>query len=138
MNILVLHSELGVLRGGGENFSRNLFTAFTERGHCVAAAFVADRRGRYPLPLPSAILPIPIPGWWRSSLGQSTLSSVGRYVSPEGQYRKKWDRIQGAISWRVFRWHKQRFQRRIETMFSKKWKDFDAVYVHGDTTLASM
>ena len=55
MNVLVLHSELGVLRGGGENFSRNLFTAFAERGHRIAAAFVADHNGRYPLPLPSAI-----------------------------------------------------------------------------------
>src|SRR5262249_38627779 len=105
MNILVLHSELGVLRGGGENFSRNLFTACAERGHAVAAAFIANRRGRYSLPLPSVIRPIPVPGWWRSSLGQATLSSVGRYLPPEGRYRKKWDRIQGAISWRVFRWH---------------------------------
>ena len=39
MNILVLHSELGVLRGGGENFTRNLFAAFHKRGHDVRAAF---------------------------------------------------------------------------------------------------
>src|SRR5258708_32145532 len=39
MKVLVLHSELGVLRGGGENFTRNLFAAFAERGHSVAAAF---------------------------------------------------------------------------------------------------
>jgi glycosyltransferase involved in cell wall biosynthesis len=138
MNILVLHSELGVLRGGGENFTRNLFSAFAERGHCVTAAFVANHNGRYALPLPPIIQPIPIRGWWSSSLGQATLSAVGRYFPPEGRYRKEWDRIQGAISWRVFRWHKQRFQRRIETTFSKKWEDFDAVYVHGDTALASM
>src|SRR5262250_1786532 len=113
MNVLVIHSELGVLRGGGENFSRNLFTAFAERGHRVAAAFVADRRGRYPLTPPSAIQPIPIPGWWSSNLGQATLSYFGRFLPGEGRYRKQWDHIQAAISWRVFRWHKQRFQRRI-------------------------
>lgn len=137
MNVLVLHSELGVLRGGGENFTRNLFSAFAERGHCITAAFVADHKGRYPLPLPSVIQPIPICGWWSSSLGQATLSSVGRYLPPHSRYRKEWDRIQGAISWRVFRWHKRRFQRRIQNKFAKRWEDFDAVYVHGDAVLAS-
>jgi hypothetical protein len=92
MNVLVLHSELGVLRGGGENFTRNLFTAFAERGHCVAAAFVADHNGSYPLPLPAVIQPIPIRGWWSSSLGQATLSSLGRCLPPHSRYRKDWDR----------------------------------------------
>lgn len=138
MNLLVLHSELGVLRGGGENFTRNLFSAFAERGHCVAAAFVADRRGNYPLALPSAIQPIPINGWWSNSLGQATLSYLGRHLPPRSRYRKEWDRIQAAINWRVFGWHKRRFQKRIESKFSERWDDFDAVYVHGDTALASM
>jgi len=35
LNVLVLHAELGTLRGGGENFTRNLFAAFAERGHTV-------------------------------------------------------------------------------------------------------
>src|SRR5438552_1217220 len=137
MNVLVLHSELGMLRGGGENFTRNLFAAFAERGHCVAAAFVADHSGRYPLSLPPIIRPIPIPGWWRSRLGQATLSSLGQYLPPHSRYSKGWDRIQAAINWRVFAWHKRRFQKRIEKKFSGKWDDFDAVYVHGDTVLAS-
>jgi hypothetical protein len=46
MKILVLHSELGVLRGGGENFTRNLFDALHKRGHQVVAAFLADEGGR--------------------------------------------------------------------------------------------
>ena len=62
MNVLVLHSELGVLQGGGETFSKNLFTAFAERGHQIEAAFVADSAGKYPMALPRCIKPIPIPG----------------------------------------------------------------------------
>lgn len=138
MKLLVLHSELGVLRGGGENFSRNLFSAFAERGHSVAAAFAADRKGGYPVSLPPIIKPIPIPGWWSSSLGQATLSSLGRHLPPHSRYLKEWDRIQAAINWRVFGWHKRRFQKRIENQFLERWDDFDAVYVHGDTALASM
>jgi len=46
--------------------------------------------------------------------------------------------MQAAINWRVFGWHKRRFQKRIESQFSERWDDFDAVYVHGDTALASM
>ena len=137
MNVLVLHSELGVLRGGGENFTRNLFSAFAGRGHGVAAAFVTSPDGRYPLPLPSVIKAIPIRGWWSSSLGAPTLSFLSRYLPPGGPYRKQWDRVQAAINWRVFAWHKRRFQKRIEREFSDTWDHFDAVYVHGDMALAS-
>lgn len=137
MNVLVLHSGLGILRGGGENFTRNLFTAFAARGHDVAAAFAADRSGKYPIPLPLSIEPIPIPGWWSMNLGQGTLSSLGRRIPLKSGLRAKWDRVQGAISWRTFRWHNRRFQRRIEREFARRWDDFDAVYVHGDAILAS-
>ena len=138
MNVLILHSELGVLRGGGENFTRNLFAAFAARGHCIAAAFIADLRGRYPFALPSAIKPIPLNGWWSSSLGQPTLSSLSRHFPSGSPFRREWDRVQAGINWRVFRWHKRRFRKRIERKFSARWDDFDAVYVHGDTALASM
>jgi len=138
MKVLVLHSELGVLRGGGENFSRNLFGTFARRGHRVAAAFVADRRGRYPFRMPEAVEPIPIPGWWSSNLGQGILSDIGRRLPAQGRSRKEWDHLQAAVGWRVFRWHKQRFQRRVAGQFAKKWNEFDAVYVHGDALLASM
>jgi glycosyltransferase involved in cell wall biosynthesis len=137
MKVLVLQSELGVLRGGGENFTRNLFTAFAERGHHVMAAFVADWRGRYPLPLPSSIEPIPIPGWWVRNLGQATLSSVSRYMPYKSRLRAKWNRVQEALAWRTVAWYNRRFQRRVEYEFARRWDDFDAVYVHGDTILAS-
>ena len=52
MKILVLHAELGILRGGGENFTRNLFVEFSKRGHEVCAVFGADLKGSYPIPLP--------------------------------------------------------------------------------------
>ena len=138
MKVLVLHSELGVLRGGGENFSRNIFSAFAQRGHRITAAFVADRSGRYAFKMPPAIEPMPICGWWSSNLGQAALSVVGRRLPARGSSRKEWDHIQAAIGWRVFRWHKRRFQQRVERKFAKAWNDYDAVYVHGDALVAKM
>jgi len=135
--VLILQSELGVLRGGGENFTRNLFTAVAGRGHRVAAAFVADRDGRYPIPLPSCIEPIPIRGWWSRKLGQATFSSMRRHLPFQDRHRPSWDRVQEAICWRTIRWHSRRFQRRIECEFTHRWGDFDAVYVHGNPILAS-
>jgi len=137
MKVLVLHSELGILRGGGENFTRNLFTAFAERGHQVTAAFVADRRRRYPLPLPSSLEPIPIPGLWSSNLGQATLSLISQCFPCESRFRTQWDQLQEALAWRTFAWHTRRFQARITREFARRWDDFDAVYVHGDAILAS-
>lgn len=138
MKLLVLHSELGVLRGGGENFSRNLFSAFVRRGHSVSAAFVANHHGQYPLPLPEQIEAIPIKGWWNRNLGQQTLTFVARQLSGSVALRSYWSRVQEAISWRLFRWHNRRFMRRIEDTFASRWSDYDAVYVHGDTLLASL
>jgi glycosyltransferase involved in cell wall biosynthesis len=135
MKMLILHSELGVLRGGGENFTRNLFSAFAGRGHQVAAAFVADPHGAYPLPLPPGIKAMPIPGWWSMNLGQATLSFIGRHV-PES-LANYWNRCQDAIGWRVFRWHSRRFEKRVESQFDRRWSDFDAIYVHSNPFLAS-
>ena len=137
LKLLVLHSELGVLRGGGENFTRGLFTALAERGHHISAAFVADTRGRYPLSLPSAIHPFPVAGWWSRDLGQATLAGFGHYIPCDGWVRKTWDRGRDAIAWRTYAWHRGRFQRRIESEFAGRWGEFDAVYVHGNPTLAS-
>jgi glycosyltransferase involved in cell wall biosynthesis len=137
MKVLVLHSELGVLRGGGENVTRNLFPAFAARGHRVMAAFVADRRRRYLLPLPSGIEPFPLPGWWSSNLGQATLAMVSHYMPWQSRFRTTWGRVQEALAWRAFAWHKRRFQRRVEHEFAYRWDDFDVVYVHGDAILAS-
>src|SRR4051812_15383787 len=101
MKVLILHSELGVLRGGGENFSRSLFTAFAERGHHISAAFAADIKKQYPIPIPSVIKPIPIAGWWSPDLGQAQLSTVGRWFPSGSRLRQSWDRIQQSISWRT-------------------------------------
>jgi glycosyltransferase involved in cell wall biosynthesis len=137
MKVLVLHSELGVLRGGGENFTRNLFQVFAERGHGVMAAFVADYSKRYSFSPPRGIEPFPIPGWWSRNFGQATLSAIGRVFSEGSQLRKKWDYLQEAVSWRIIRWHNCRFRRRVERIFSNRWSEFDAIYVHGDALLAS-
>ena len=137
MNILVVHSELGVLRGGGENFTRNLFLAFVERGHDVSASFIADHRGRYPILLPTKIRPIPLAGYWSRKLGQEALSRVAHRIPQGTQLRTRWDLLQQAICWRTVRWHDRRFTSRIEWEFSGRWKEFDAVYVHGSSVLAS-
>src|SRR5438093_1432952 len=120
MKVLILHSELGVLRGGGENFTRNLFSAFAARGHHVAAAFVADRRSRYPIPLPSGIEPIPLPGWWSRKLGQAALSAIGRRIPPTSQLSLEWGRLQEKISWRSIGWHNRRFRSRVEQKFRNR------------------
>jgi glycosyltransferase involved in cell wall biosynthesis len=137
VNVLVLHSELGVLRGGGENFTRNLFTAFARRGHRVSAAFVTNRRGDYPIALPGTIKPIPIRGWWSRNFGKQTLSAIGRRVPVDCWFRPFWNRVQEGISWRVSDWHARRFQRRVQREIAPLWIDFDSVYVHGDVRLAS-
>src|SRR5439155_17820507 len=121
MRVLVLHSELGVLQGGGENFTRNLFTAFVGRGHRVAAAFVADHSGKYAFPLPEQIEPIPIRGWWSRKFGQATLLSVGGCLSSESRVKAEWDRVQEAIGWRTIRWHNRRFQKRVARRFARNW-----------------
>ena len=70
MNVLVLHSQLGVLRGGGENFTRNLFVAFAARGHKVAAAFVPRARNMALRAI--AALPLPArPAALREALAQT-------------------------------------------------------------------
>lgn len=136
MNILVLHSELGVLRGGGEYFTRNLFSEFRKRGHHVSVAFVADSQGRFANPMPAGIEPIPIPGWWSRKFGQEMLTKIGETFPRNSRLKSYWDRGQESVCWRTIRWHARRFQRRIEREFSPRWQEFDAVYVHGDPFLA--
>jgi glycosyltransferase involved in cell wall biosynthesis len=137
VKILVVHSELGVLRGGGENFTRNLFLAFAERGHDVSATFIADSNCRYPILLPAKIRPIPLAGYWSRKLGQEALSNLAGWIPQGTQLRAQWDRVQAAICWRTVRWHDRRFTRRIELEFGGRWNEFDAVYVHGSAFLAS-
>jgi glycosyltransferase involved in cell wall biosynthesis len=137
VKLLVLHSELGVLQGGGETFTRNLFTEFAERGHNITAAFVADRHGAYPFALPPCIEPVPLPGRWSRKLGQGALSAVGRRIPPGSAFRSEWNRMQEALCWRSIRWHNRRFQRRVEREFAGQWKSFDAVYVQSNVELAS-
>ena len=135
LHVLVLHSEVGVLRGGGENFTKNLFTAFAARGHRVTAAFAADRDAHYPLPLPACIEPIPVCGWWSRQPGQAVLSYLSANIGPPS-VRRLCGRIREAVSWRTIRWHNRRFERRVQDTMVGRWDQFDAVYVHGDASLA--
>jgi glycosyltransferase involved in cell wall biosynthesis len=134
MKVLVLHSELGVLWGGGETFTTNLFIAFARRGHRVTAAFVADRRGRYPRTLPACFEPLPISGWWSRKPGQEALSAIGSRLP--GQLKPGWERVQEAVCWRTVDWHNRRFQRRVEATLDGRWQGYQAVYVNGNVGLA--
>jgi glycosyltransferase involved in cell wall biosynthesis len=136
MRILVVHSELGVLRGGGENVTRNLFEILAKR-HKVAATFVASPKGRYPVALPPGIDPIPLPGLWSRKLGQPMISAIGSWIPSRSRLRSHWDRVQDAICSRTIRWHDRRFTRRVQHDFSNSWQDYDVIYVHSSAILAS-
>jgi glycosyltransferase involved in cell wall biosynthesis len=137
MKILVVHSELGVLRGGGENFTRNLFRAFAKRGHEVWATFTADCNARYPILLPEEMRPIPLAGHWSRKFGQEALSAIASWLPEGSRVRASWDGLQESICWRTVLWHDGRFTRRIEQEFEGRWKEFDAVYVHTSAVLAA-
>src|SRR4051812_29673549 len=134
MKVLVLHSELGVLWGGGETFTTNLFTAFTQRGHRVTAAFVADRRGRYPRSLPSCFEAMPISGWWSRKPGQAAMSAVGTRLP--ALFKPLWDHGQEALCWRSVDWHNRRFRRRVQATLRGRWDRFEAVYGNRNGGLA--
>jgi glycosyltransferase involved in cell wall biosynthesis len=137
MRVLVLHSELGTLRGGGENFTRNLFASFVSLGHEVSAAFTADPFGRYPFQVPTGITAIPIRGWWSRSFGHGTLSAVGRRLTVRSLLHEKWEYIQNGLSWRTVYWYNRRFQQRILSQIDRATWNVDAVYVHSNPFLAS-
>jgi glycosyltransferase involved in cell wall biosynthesis len=130
VNVLVLHSELGMLRGGGENFVKNLFSEFARRGHQVHCAFAADLLGRYPVELPAALKPMPVPGWWCRQVGQSWLSILGGMISHDNAVRPFWDRLQSGLSWRNFRWYNLRFTSRVAKKFASQWTAYDLVFVN--------
>jgi glycosyltransferase involved in cell wall biosynthesis len=136
MRVLILHCELGTLRGGGENFTRNLFASFAARGHTVRAAFTADPLGRYPFALPAGIEPMPIRGWDARGFGQATLSAVGRRLNGRQALEKKWDYIQNGLGWRVSYWYNRSFQKRVVARLAQATRDVDVVYVHSNPFLA--
>jgi glycosyltransferase involved in cell wall biosynthesis len=130
VKVLILHSELGMLRGGGENFVKNLFTEFACRGHQIHSAFAADPFGRYPVALPESWTPIPVSGWWFRQSGQKLFSMAGRWISHDSAIRPFWDRIQQGLIWRNFRRYNLRFGKRIAKMFAIQWNEYDLVFVN--------
>jgi glycosyltransferase involved in cell wall biosynthesis len=137
MKVLVLHAELGTLRGGGENFTRNLFTAFGGLGHQVTAAFTASPSGRYPFALPPGIEPIPVSGLWSRNFGQAALSAVGRRLTRGGAPAHGWDRVQEAVAWRTPYWYNRGFQRKVLRRLERLAAGADVIYVHSNSFLAS-
>jgi glycosyltransferase involved in cell wall biosynthesis len=70
-------------------------------------------------------------------LSQATLALLSHYMPWKSRWRTTWGRVQDALAWRAFAWHKRRFQHRVEHEFVGCWDNFDVVYVHGDVILAS-
>ncbi len=120
-----------MLRGGGENFVKNLFSEFARRGHQVHAAFAADPFGRYPVTLPELFTVLPVSGWWFRQSGQKWLSIFGSRIPNGSSIRPLWDRFQEGLGWRNFRWYNLRFTKRIGKMFEDRWNDYDLVFVNG-------
>jgi len=131
MKVLILHSELGMLRGGGENFVKNLFTEFAHRGHEVHSAFAADSIGRYPVPLPPLLNPLPVRGLWFRQFGETWLSTAGRMISRGNVAPPIWVRVQDSASWRNFRRYNRRFTARIEKLLADRWTEYDMVFTNG-------
>ena len=119
MKILVLHSELGVLRGGGENFTRNLFTAFADRGHEVSAAFVPTRAAGTRYPFRRIFTRSRCPAAGRESWGRGPSLRWGAASLRRAYRGRHWDRMQEALCWRTVRWHGRRFKRRVEAEFDR-------------------
>jgi glycosyltransferase involved in cell wall biosynthesis len=42
-----------------------------------------------------------------------------------------------SLEWRGARWHDARFRKRIQKEFQGRWKNYDAIYVHGSVELAA-
>jgi len=137
MRLLVLHAELGTLRGGGETFTRHLLESFAGLGHEIRAAFTADPLGRYPFPLPPGVEGIPVRGWWSRSFGHGALSSIGHRLNGNPSLAAKWDYVQDALSWRTVYWYNRLFQRRVDGHLDDWARDVDAVYVHSNAYLAA-
>jgi glycosyltransferase involved in cell wall biosynthesis len=137
MRVLVLHAELGTLRGGGETFSRHLFESLVALGHDVRAAFTANPFGRYPFALPPGIDAMPVRGLWSRSFGHGALSAVGRRLESRPSLLERWDYVQNALSWRTVYWYNQGFQRRVVGRLDELARDADLVYVHSNAYLAA-
>jgi len=135
--VLILHSELGVLRGGGENFTRNLFGILTKRDYDVSAAFVAPVSGSYEVPLPPRIKAIPLRGFWRRKPGQRALAVIERHVRKNSGLGSALQKLRDALDWRGARWHDLRFQKRVSRRFAGRWTNYDVVYVHSNVGLAA-
>jgi glycosyltransferase involved in cell wall biosynthesis len=136
VNVLILHAELGTLRGGGENFTRNLFGSFAARGHRVRAAFTADRRGQYPFPLPAGIEPLPVNGVWSRSFAHGAMSAIALRLRKRGSLLRAWESLQHGISWRTIRWYNETFHRRVLELLRMSASESDVIYVHSNPFLA--
>jgi glycosyltransferase involved in cell wall biosynthesis len=137
MRILWLHSELGLLAGGGENFSRQLISALLERGHQITTVCAVPKSGSLPSELPDGVMEIKLSGYWNRQFGQGFLSYLGTVFSPFPHLKSLWANVQMGISWRVIRWHNARFAQRALPRLASYWRQFDIAYVHGDPILAA-
>lgn len=138
MKIIWFHSDISVLNGGGENYSRNLIKALLKRGHQITIVCVASNSESLNNKIPGGITEIQLPGYWNRQFGQKLLAKLGTYFTPYPTLKSIWvNKIQLGISWRVIKWHNTHFAKKAMEYLSHNWGSYDIAYVHGDPILAS-
>lgn len=136
MNILVIHSSLGLCQGRSEEFTRRIFAEIVNHGHTITAMFAADVHGRFPCPMPVGFRTLPVIGWWPSRGKRGVFSSklMGAYGSnsirsPVELLRQSYCRIVRSSN-------RLRFRQRVRRALPRYIRSFDVFYVHSDTQLA--
>lgn len=136
LKIIVFHSELGVLNGGGETYTRQLMGHMLSRGHPVTAVFRTSLLGRYPHPLPEGFVQGPVKSIWQRTPGQGALTYIGEMARFLGMSERTWSRIQTGFRNRTIRFYNAHFRALAIDQWRHRLGEYDVAYVHGDPLLA--
>jgi glycosyltransferase involved in cell wall biosynthesis len=137
--MLYVHQDLGLLAGGGENYSRRLIPELVKRGYCIDLYYSARLDGSVPFAfqLPASVILKPLRGVWRRQLGQALLSALGqRLARARPDLEKPWKRWQHAVEWRTVYSHNRRFEARVLRQMQDAWASYDLAFVYANIYLA--